>query len=297
MRFVRRYDPDERDSDGAVHLEFYRVHNCGKHLRSADGEEFSGMDWLEHIYEGSNKMRFQYCMNSKNVLFYIRVIQGHTGGNMIASELIGHVRIPYNWKEFLFHRGVLVMSLQSSYQESSLEDEKAKKEDRSSSSHTLNPFGDNPDGEEFSDDVSKSGKVLYHRKWKNTQDAVYWINLARAQDKGLRFWKTRSHAVIVYSSVLAGCIHKVISQIQRNELYSRDSRRLVPHRRLYLKGAWQPQQQQQDTSESASCSTRKLVQRVHRKEQGNPTDDPELPSARKLERSTESLVEKEEPEF
>ena len=69
----------------------------------------------------------------------------------------------------------------------------------------------------------------------------------------------------------------------------KDSRRL----------AWQPQQQQQqqqqDTSESASSSTRKLVQRVERVEReklGNPTDKPELPSARKLERSTESLVEK-----
>ena len=39
------------------------------------------------------------------------------------------------------------------------------------------------------------------------------------------------------------------------------------------------------------------MQRVQREEQGNPTDNPELPSARKLERSTESPVEKQEPEF
>ena len=29
--------------------------------------------------------------------------QGHTGGNMMAPELMGHVTIPYNWKEFVFH--------------------------------------------------------------------------------------------------------------------------------------------------------------------------------------------------
>ena len=37
-------------------------------------------------------------------------------------------------------------------------------------------------------------------------------------------------------------------------------------------------------------------QTKQREDQGNPTDDPELPSARKLERSAESNVETE-PEF
>ena len=36
---------------------------------------------------------------------------------------------------------------------------------------------------------------------------------------------------------------------------------------------------------------------MQRKEQGNPTVNPELFSVSKLKRSTESLVEKEQPEF
>ena len=36
---------------------------------------------------------------------------------------------------------------------------------------------------------------------------------------------------------------------------------------------------------------------MQREEQGTPTDNPELPRARKFERSIESLVEKEECEF
>ena len=48
------------------------------------------------------------------------------------------------------------------------------------------------------------------------------------------------------------------------------------------------------TSESASSSTRKKLQR---QEQGNPTENPELPSVRKMKRSTELLVRKEELEF
>ena len=115
----------------------------------------------------------------------------------------------------------------------------------------------------------------------------------RAQDKGPRFWQTRSHAVIVYNSVPADCIYKVISQKGKRTLFERLST-LRPAPKIALKGAWQSQQQQQqqDTSESAS-SRRKLVQR---EEQGNPTDIPELPSARKLKRSTGSLVQEEQPE-
>ena len=56
---------------------------------------------------------------------------------------------------------------------------------------------------------------------------------SRAQHKGLRLWQTRSHAVIVYSSVPADCIYKVISQNKEKELYLRDARRLVQHQRSY----------------------------------------------------------------
>ena len=32
---------------------------------------------------------------------------------------------------------------------------------------------------------------------------MYWIHLSRAQEKGLQFWQTRSHAIIVHDSVPA----------------------------------------------------------------------------------------------
>ena len=94
MRLVRHYDQDERETDGAVHWN-----SMGPKLRKAfekaGGHKFSDNDWLQKIYKGSNKTRFRYCKNSRDVLLYIRAIQGHTGGNVIAPELMGHVAIPY----------------------------------------------------------------------------------------------------------------------------------------------------------------------------------------------------------
>ena len=61
-----------RDADGAVHWI-----TIGPKLTRAFGDRgtryFSERDWLQHIYEGSNKTRFEYCENSKNSLMYIRV--------------------------------------------------------------------------------------------------------------------------------------------------------------------------------------------------------------------------------
>ena len=155
----------------------------------------------------------------------------------------------------------------------------------------LNPFGDNPDDEEPSDDLLKPRKVYYHRKWKPRQDAVYWINFAQAQEKGLQFWQTRSHAIIVYNSVPADCIYKVISQKGERTLYERlSSPRPAP--KIILKSAWQSQQQQDTSESSVSWSTRK---QVREESQRTPTNNPERWSIWKQMRGTESLVEKEEP--
>ena len=197
MKLEGYYDPDERETDGAVHWK-----SLGPKLRFAfrkgGGCDFSDSDWLQHIYKGSNKTRFQHCKNSQDVRLYSRAVQGHIGGNVIAPELMGHVAVPFRWKEFLFHGGC---SSRSGLMAGGRESE----EGRQAVFFTpLNPFGSNPDEEEPSNDSLRPRKEHYHSKWKPHQDAVYWINLARAQGKGLQFWQTRSHAIIIHDSVPAG---------------------------------------------------------------------------------------------
>ena len=62
------------------------VQNCEKRFGKAAGQKFSDSDWLQHIYKGSNKTRFQYCKkNPTDVLLYILVLFKDTGGNLIDS--------------------------------------------------------------------------------------------------------------------------------------------------------------------------------------------------------------------
>ena len=132
-------------------------------------------------------MRFQCCMKFKHFLLYFRAIQGHNGWNMKEPELMGHVAVPYKWKEFLFHRGCS-FHVTSILKTRLIAGGRESKQGRQAIFFTpLNPFGDNPDEEQPSDDLSTPRKVHYHSKWKSRQDAVYWMNLVGAQDKGLQF--------------------------------------------------------------------------------------------------------------
>ena len=94
-----------------------------------------------------------------------------------------------------------------------------------------------------------------HSKWKLPQDIVYWIHLALAQEEGLEFGKTRSHATIVHDPVPADCIAKVACQGGDKTLKHRLSRPR-PSPKTILKDVYtlrqqqQQQQHQQDTLRS-----------------------------------------------
>ena len=85
----------------------------------------------------------------------------------------------------------------------------------------LDPDGDEAE-EEFNNDSSRLRKVHFYSKWPH-QDGVYWIHLVRAQQKGLQFLQTKSRAIVLYDSVPADCIKKVVSLQGDRTLYQRVS--------------------------------------------------------------------------
>ena len=85
------------------------LQHCGEHFRSPEGLNSRTLIDFNIFKKGSNKTKFQCCKNFRDVLLYIRAIQGHTGGNVIALELMGHVAIPFQWKEVLFHRDAFLL--------------------------------------------------------------------------------------------------------------------------------------------------------------------------------------------
>ena len=59
-------------------------------------------------------------------------------------------------------------------------------------------------------DLTKPRFASYKQKWKVHQDTVYWVDIQLAQRKGLKFYLTRSNAVIFHDTLPAYCMSKAI---------------------------------------------------------------------------------------
>ena len=130
------------------------------------------------VHRGSNKLWFQCCTNYNNVVLFLRAIQGYSGGELIAPELMNHVAFPLRWEEFQYDRGSSFI-LSNTLQAGLIEGGKTPKEGRQTVFFTpLDPFGD--DTEEEYDDLSTPRKVHYKNKRKVSQYAVYWVNWGKS---------------------------------------------------------------------------------------------------------------------
>ena len=134
-------------------------------------------------------------------------------------------------------------------------------------------------------------EVHYHSNWKRNQDAVYWAKLSRAQDRGLQFWQTKSHAIFVQGPVPADCICRVISQNGDRILFERLSTPR-PAPKVTLKSTCHSQQQQQQSlCDDVSTSTRKLVRDFEPVDDKKPQFEIDL---RVEEVSQDAILEDEE---
>ena len=96
---LRHFDQDERESDGSRHWAAMKSVLLKKFVRGGV-QDFSDEVWLQKIFEGSSKKIFEYCKNKDGA------IQRHSGGIPIETELMGYVKIPPNWKRYIFHKGL-----------------------------------------------------------------------------------------------------------------------------------------------------------------------------------------------
>ena len=110
------------------------------------------------------------------------------------------------------------------------------------------------------DDLSEPSRVHHKAQWKHSQDAVCRIHLAMAQEKGLTFWQTGSHAIYVLDSVPPDCIEKVVSEKDEKTLCQRLSTPR-PAPRIILKNAWHQQLQHQQLQQGTFGSCWKKQER------------------------------------
>ena len=86
---------------------------------------------------------------------------------------------------------------------------------------TVNPMEDAYGLGETPCDLTKPRIMPYKNTWKRVQNAVCWCNLKLAQERGLQFYQTGSHAVVLHNTLFAACIEKAVCMETTDELYQK----------------------------------------------------------------------------
>ena len=77
-----------------------------------------------------------------------------------------------------------------------------------------------------------------HNAWKRHQDAVYWVDINLALKKGLKFYQTRSNAIILHETLPAYCIPKVVRMETGDVLCEKVYMSPRPPPKISLKHDW-----------------------------------------------------------
>ena len=183
------------------------------------------------------KKRFQYCTDASGIIVYSRALQGHSGRNLIDPSLHDNVVIPSNFFQHIYHVGC-AFNLHSIINSG------------------LIPGGQNSSNRQtlfflLVDRVDKSHKdpkvidlniprhaQYLHNAWKRHEDAVYWVDINLAIEKGLTFYETRLNAIILQETLPAYCIPKVVRMKSGEVLYEKVYMSPRPPPKISLKHEW-----------------------------------------------------------
>ena len=197
-----------REEDGAI--EFWRLKDY------LQNDFVHSQHWSDEMWKskmaggGGNKKRFQHCTDpsGQEILCFL-ALQGHSGRNIIDSLLQDSVLNPNNFFKYIYHIGCAINS-------------------HSITNSGLIPGGQNlskrqtvfftsvdPMNTEYRDpdkiDLEAQHLAWYHhKKWNKHQNTVYLVDINLAHQKGLKFYQTRSNAIILYDTLPAYCIPKAI---------------------------------------------------------------------------------------
>ena len=226
-----------REEDGAI--EFWRLKDCLRHERE-NSRRWSGEMWESRMAGGGGrKKRFQYCTDpSRQEILSLRALQGHSGRNPMDPSLQDNVPIPNDIFEYIYHIGCAV-SVHSITKSGLIPGGQSLSKER----HTVFFSAVNPMNKEHKDpnEIDLNAPRLAwtkQKKWKRHQDTVYWVDIQLAQQKGFKFYQTRSNAIILHDTLPAYCIPKFIvmepGEITYEKVY--ESPRMPP--KISLRHDW-----------------------------------------------------------
>ena len=186
---------------------------------------------------GGVKRRFQYCTDASGTIVYFRALQGHSGRNLIDASLQNNVVIPRNFFQHIYH-------IRCAFNLHSIINSGITLGGQSSSKRQtvfflpVDPMDKSHKDPDVIDlNVPRHAQYLHNAR-KRHQDAVYWVDINLAIEKGLTFYQTRSNAIILQGTLPAYCTPKVERLKTGEVLYERPYMSPRPPPKISLRHEW-----------------------------------------------------------
>ena len=224
-----------REEDGATH--FWRIK---ENLQSQFPRtpHWSDDRWRACLAAGGgSKRRYQYCSDIPGTIVYLRALQGHSGCSLIDPSLQDNVKIQSGFFQHIYRIGC-AFNLHSIINSGLIPGGQNSSKRQTVFFLLVDPMDKSHKDPKVIDlNVPRYAQYLYNA-WKRHQDAVYWVDINLAIEKGLKFCHTRSNAIILQETLPAYCIPKVVRMKTGEVLYEKVymSPRLQP--KISLKHEW-----------------------------------------------------------
>ena len=218
IHLLRDSQTVQREDDGAVH--FWRIQ---EHLQIQFPQipYWSDDRWKSCLAAGGGaKRRYQYCTDVSAMIVYLRALQGHSGRNLIDPSLQDNVIIQRGLFHHIYHIGC-AFNLHSIINNGLILGGQNSSKRQTVFFLLVDPRDkEHKDPEKIDFSVPRHAQHLHNARKKH-QDAVYWVDVNLAMRKGLKFYQTRSNAIILQETLPAHGIPKVVRWKTGEVLYEK----------------------------------------------------------------------------
>ena len=198
---------------------------------------------------GGNKKIYQYCTDSSGAILYLRALQGRSGRNLIYLSLQDNVIFLDGFFKYIYHVGCAII-LHSIISSGLIPGGQNLSNRQTVFLLPVDPMDKNHKDPETIDLNAPRHAQYMQKSWKRHQDAVFWVDLNLAQKKGLKFYPTRSNAIILHETLPAYCIPKVVRMETGEVIYEEVFASPRPPPKISLKHDWMKEFGSEDAQRS-----------------------------------------------
>ena len=246
---------------------------------------------------GGDKRRFQYCTDASGTIVYFRALQRHPGCNLIDPSLQDNVVTPSNFFQKFSHIGC-AFNLHSIISSRLIPGGQNSSKRQTVFFLLVDPI-DKSHKDPDDIDLNEPRRAQYLQKgWKRHQDAVHWVEINLALRKGLKFYQTRSNAIILQERFPAYCIPKVVRMETGEVILEKVYMSPRPPPKISLKHEWKRElvsehaQRSEVGQLSRSFQSNQPILNPIRERTGRPVVETSVIRARSSEDSKDPNVEK-----